>query len=603
MRIIQKVITYSLFLTLLLGPLGLSFQQAQQAHSSSQTQQSNLEQLVSTSQPGPGYRLELATSYPVAFAAPEATAKEKPYTGSTFLLEISDLLTAGFLTVQKVLWPVLLLIGPLLDNSLIFGPGVEDRLTDIWMQIRDITNFILAIMLVAVALYNLAGLGEGGNYELKSFFKKFILALVLVNFSFFGAKLVLDAANVLTAYTFSIPNTFEVGVLRSQAKIEESLCTTIQEVTGGQNPAQPLGEGFTLIGDFGGVGSEGFCNKTGGLSEGGKRFFSKISSNNLPLVMAANYSNISNGLNPSRTFALTKDLSNLAINTIISTLLIFMHGLAYISLFVILIVRLIFMWLAVALSPLIVFASVMGIAAFDELKKLYDDFFKFAFAPAKVGFALSISYILFTSIEQTGLSNPGIALGQQLAYPFSGVGSLEKLIISIASIVVVYEAALTVGAETRASFLTTGISTFARNQLDKSQGWLKRMPLGLGSKNSAVSLGGLMDSWNKTTDTINERTGAGDSSSQKANRRRIAATLAIPYNATTNKSTTRQVTDFVKNYKDPAYANLTYGPLETHLKQHRASSRTVVDFLAKLRRVPPASLRPNTPWREISGQI
>ena len=75
--------------------------------------------------------------------------------------------------IQQLLWPILLLIGPLLDNNLIYGPGVEDRLFEIWSQMRNITSLILAIMLVAVALINIFGASEGSTYEIKSFLKKF----------------------------------------------------------------------------------------------------------------------------------------------------------------------------------------------------------------------------------------------------------------------------------------------------------------------------------------------------------------------------------------------------------------------------------------------
>ncbi len=574
MRLIKKLITYSLFTLLLLGPISISAGP------------------ITTSEQSATTTLQVSNDYHTAYADPTAgtppapaSPATTPYSSATYLNELASLLTTGFKVLQQVLWPVLLLIGPLLDNSLIFGPGVEDRLFDVWMQIRDITNFILAIMLVAVALYNLAGLGEGGNYELKSFFKKFVLALVLINFSFFGARLVLDAANLLTSYTFSLPNSFEVGVLRSQAKVEEALCQSIREVTQGKNQAQDIGD-FSLFGAFGSDSPESFC-ESGSLTQNGRAFFSKVSSNNLPLIMASNYSNIADGLEPSRTFALTKDITNLAINTIISTALVLMHALAFFSLFAILIVRLIFMWLAIALSPLVVFATIMGISAFEEVKKLFDEFFALAFAPAKVGFALSISYILFSAIEQNGLANPGIALGQPFAYPFSGVGSLEKLIISISSIVIVYEVALNVGAGTRASFFTNKISALARSQTDLAGRWLKKVPLGVGSRNSAITLGSLGQSYRNLENAIAPREG-----STRVNHREIRRAISSP---TGTNFVLQDATNFVDNYTNRAYRDLTVQQVTTRLGDFTADTK-VNNFLTNVNRL---RLPADTPWSTV----
>ena len=38
------------------------------------------------------------------------------------------------------LWPVLIMTGSLLDNDLIFGGAMGERLLDIWVQIRNLVN-------------------------------------------------------------------------------------------------------------------------------------------------------------------------------------------------------------------------------------------------------------------------------------------------------------------------------------------------------------------------------------------------------------------------------------------------------------------------------
>ena len=44
--------------------------------------------------------------------------------------------------LQRILWPVFLAIGGLLNNDILFGYGMEQRLLEVWMQIRNFVNII-----------------------------------------------------------------------------------------------------------------------------------------------------------------------------------------------------------------------------------------------------------------------------------------------------------------------------------------------------------------------------------------------------------------------------------------------------------------------------
>lgn len=449
-----------------------------------------------------GGALVLPSFEGVAFANAATTVDPKTMSTTQFISNLVGFLSTGLQIIQQLLWPILLLIGPLLDNNLIFGPGVEDRLFDIWSQMRNITSLILAIMLVGVALINIFGASEGSSYELKSFLKKMVITLVVINFTFFGARVVLDASNVLTNFAFGLPNTIQTQSIISLQNVEKGLCSALQQV--GASADRQIFEGVLNLGINQEAG-QGLC-KGNTLTEAAKGFFSRISSSNISLIMAANYSTIADGLEPSRTFQATLDIYNLSINTALSLIMVLLHALAYLSLFFILVVRLMFLWLAIALSPLIVFATIMGLSQFDELKSLYDEFFTHVFAPVKVGFALSISYIIFSTIEQTGISTPGVVLGQELTYPFSGVGTLEKLIISLASAVIVFEVALTVGSKTRASFITDSISQFAKSNARFGRTMLERIPIGAAGK-GGMSIATLRDTFEGLKGNMKDSTG------------------------------------------------------------------------------------------------
>ena len=117
-------------------------------------------------------------------------------------------------------WPALVIIGDLLDNSILFegvcaenqfdkttgecasdNNAIEVRLRSIWVQIRNLVNIAFVLILLFIAAANVMDLGggEGGNFAIKTILPKFVIALILVNFSFLFCKVILDASSVLTA--------------------------------------------------------------------------------------------------------------------------------------------------------------------------------------------------------------------------------------------------------------------------------------------------------------------------------------------------------------------------------------------------------------------
>ena len=102
----------------------------------------------------------------------------------------------------------------LLDPEFIFainglqaaGGGANEpgMLLSIWQLSRNLTNVIFAFMLVFVALYAVIIPTQGGEF-MKAHVAKFILAIILVNFSWFFPRVILDTANVLAATIFSLP--------------------------------------------------------------------------------------------------------------------------------------------------------------------------------------------------------------------------------------------------------------------------------------------------------------------------------------------------------------------------------------------------------------
>ncbi|PIX79837.1 hypothetical protein COZ35_02530, partial [Candidatus Peregrinibacteria bacterium CG_4_10_14_3_um_filter_44_21] len=125
------------------------------------------------------------------------------------LLKLQQTINVGFGLVHATFWPILLMIGSLMDNDLIFGPGIGERLREIWVIMRNIVNIAFVFLLLVVAFYNVTGLGGEGNFALKTVLPKFVLALVAVNFSFLACKIILDAANVVSMAVYDITGSIE----------------------------------------------------------------------------------------------------------------------------------------------------------------------------------------------------------------------------------------------------------------------------------------------------------------------------------------------------------------------------------------------------------
>jgi hypothetical protein len=104
-------------------------------------------------------------------------------------------------------WVLFTLLTQLLDPQVIFdmknGGGLMTMLNQIWQLSRDLMNVLFAFMLVIAALYTVIKADKSFVSENMS---KFVMAVILVNFSWFFPRVVLDIANVATSTVYGIPS-------------------------------------------------------------------------------------------------------------------------------------------------------------------------------------------------------------------------------------------------------------------------------------------------------------------------------------------------------------------------------------------------------------
>jgi len=121
--------------------------------------------------------------------------------------------------INVILWVVIKFIGDLLNNDFIFGAGIEDMLLSIWQTVRNFVNVAFVFVLLVIAFYNIVSI-DPEKIPLKKSLGKVAIALILVNFSYFGAKVILDVANVLTTAVFAIPRDIITDAQLSSAENE-----------------------------------------------------------------------------------------------------------------------------------------------------------------------------------------------------------------------------------------------------------------------------------------------------------------------------------------------------------------------------------------------
>lgn len=368
-------------------------------------------------------------------------------TYETIIKNVSSVLSLIIKTLNYMVWPVLVMIGGLMDTSLIYGPGIEDRLLLIWSQVRNLINLLFAIFLIGVAIYNVFGLSKDGNYAIKKVLPSLIITLVLVNFSFFGVKFLIDMSNVATTAMFALPNSVEQGFSEDRIQtLESALCNnkSLEELIKSLDPSTQA-----LVNNSTPQTSNQFqmCTADDKFTETAKAQFRSLDKNNAALVLAISFGRIHEILDPSPLTVQNPSAINLGVNLLIVLLMELVYLSAFFTLFAVLVARIIAMWLILIASPLLVMKYTMsgvnipGLSMIDSFK-LDERFITHATAPIKIGFGMSVGYIMLDAFQSVGTPTLWYPIGDNFANAFSGVNSMQELFMGIAAIGIVWKVSI-----------------------------------------------------------------------------------------------------------------------------------------------------------------
>lgn len=445
-------------------------------------------------------------------------------TGSTMsgalqsvLSSLSSVMAIILKVLQRILWPIFLAIGGLLNNDILFGYGMEQRLLDVWVTMRNYVNIIFVVLLLVVALFNVLGLNPESEYSIKQFLPKFAIALIAVNFSYIGMKVILDVTNVATTAIFTLPSSISQGVNPGLVKCEGAggSCTvsnpdTVKKIcnayygTVAEHSVYKKGLSAEKQNEIQKsiLCEEGADNQYT-LSKAGMDFFRQYNSRNAGLVLAIQFMNVMDVDKITENFASGKmTASTLAFNILFSVILYVVYGAAYVALFIVLLARLVVLWLFIALSPFVALILVAPnlLPQAGDMKGL---FVKNAFAPVLMGIPLTVGYIILDAFKKfTNTTGSDKVAGLETSFELvkleaSGISDLQSMIIAFAAVAVVWMGVFTVARETVAGALTEMIQQGVQGFGRKAAGLVNYIPLiptGEGGKRVSISqLGAAMN--------------------------------------------------------------------------------------------------------------
>lgn len=445
-----------------------------------------------------------------------------------FLVEMQKFL-------NRLIWPVLFMIGGLLDNSLLFGSGMEARLREIWIPIRNIVNMLFVIVLVGIALYNVLGIGdENGNYSIKAILPKIVVGIIAVNFSFVGIKVFLDAINVLTVSVFSLPSQIDEGLGKiltapntSDAEVIKRLCRGLKGISPSEKITQEelqaldkttlhrvIGQKYQMDPRYAALFQnnrikptdsaeaidakvqQALKSDTGALEQYKKDlelkegnqicdgefltpqgivFLSRWESHNAALAMALNMGKIV--FYEDVPLDISK-IEQLAINTVFSFMMWLIYAASFVALFVVLLARLVVMWLAIALSPILLL--MMAVPAIKEqisgFGEIQSKFVQNAIAPLGIALSMTIGWVMLRALQGVNSISQGSVITLE-AYsgtiPVVGLNTLQDLVVALGTVAVVWIGVFTAAS----SSIAAPVTDWMKTGLQKAGSFIGTLPL------------------------------------------------------------------------------------------------------------------------------
>ncbi len=409
------------------------------------------------------------------------------------IVMLSKVLSIILSMISQLLWPLLMFAGGLMKSDFLYTGAIDLKLSEMWIQVRNLVNIAYVLLLLAVALYNVVGLGETVSMlELKKALPKIIIGLVLVNFSYAGVKVVLDVINVGTTFAFSIGQTdarLTQATLLEIQKAQGPICDTIggggdlavNLATDAKNNALKLCESDKkteatckentnkYYSSKGSSSSSAMCvpDKNGKLVINDKvqRYLKSWNVDSSLMIIAIKFMNIQD-LPKVSAAAAKGGIAALTINMLFSLVMFLIYAVSFVVLVVVLFTRAAVLWMIIIFSPVIVLNATFPIPGVGgNSSKIV----KTLIAPMLIGFVLSIGFILLATMQNINYNGQGTLTS---GAPTSSIDTFQDLLVAIGSVVFLWYGIKTATSDTISDKITGPILEGAQT----AGTWLAKAP-------------------------------------------------------------------------------------------------------------------------------
>lgn len=395
-----------------------------------------------------GYKNYLAIAVFIAMLTPTFVfAKD----ATDLQIQVGDLLSFALQAVIYASWIVISLMGDLFSNDYVMHPQVVPTLRLIWTILRNFVNMSFIIYMIYLAYQQI--FSSFTNFEIKNHIVKMAIALILVNFSWLGVTVLVDASSIATHTAFSLVDYIDsqqeldyLSKTACQKAGQESNCniysirfnkepqlsqenrsnsgikdisnliflqtrsiTQAQSFSGNPtkfdssdydslaklNKIQPTEE-KTIQELVDQKRKEAYLIFTLNEFEGPKN----VTNQTIVPLIAQSFAPLQNFIVRQEG---SKSWGELILDSLFSFSLALIVLLSFLVMGIILIVRIAYLWGALMLSPLLVFMFLdEGIS--DKIKEAAGRVTKYAFAPAAFGLVLSFTFIVIGQLSSSNLN-------------------------------------------------------------------------------------------------------------------------------------------------------------------------------------------------------
>jgi len=488
--------------------------------------------------------------------------------------------------------------GDLLGTEFLTASTPMEAIRPMWVIIRNLTNVGFVLVLLFLAFSNLFNFGDGGNWTIKEKLPKIIFALIAVNFSLLGFRVLIDAVHVGTITLLSIPQTAletkgsdSVEKLLKQGINGKGMrCGVSEETQNGadEDPREDPRNGeascqyfytrvnYLLCKDsFNADGSpsskdvlsQSDCLFKIELENLGNSNAKSMTASNLFLAFGVFFQKL------EQLPALAAELDSwtgVITNVLFSGILAMAYVVSLVAVFIALLFRMVVLWLAMVFSPLLVAAGIMGFG--DKGGDLGGKVVTNLIMPLKIAAAFAVSFIMISAMIDVIPQNSanffkfGPALNQ---FSNNGYGLLWQ----ITTVIVFWTAAFWAvkGSEGET------IINHVKGAAEKAGGFVARaatidrpiftMPGKDGGERVKASMAGMLSMPMATVDK--------GISQQKEDRDKFLASMGLMDDGAVEAG--KELRELAKKIKDTTGKADKVGVLDTHLRDYGGTRNAFKD--------------------------